>query len=154
MKNTFDDQERYKMVEIDGEMYRIEKFTARVGLKLARMLLAKIAPIIPLLGNEEEQDEPNEVNDNKLYAAVAAALDSLNDKDVDYLMNTCLRAVSKMLPAGPTAIIDANGFYGIPEVEYDLGLTIRLIVEAIKWGASDFFGEKGLSLKTLFQTGK
>ena len=154
MKNTFDDQYLYKMVEIDGEMYRIEKFTARVGLKLARLMLAKIAPIIPLLGNEEGEDEPNEVNDSKLYAAVAAALESLNDKDVDYLMNTCLRAVSKMLPAGPTAIIDANGFYGIPEVEYDLGLTVRLIVEAIKWGASDFFGEKGLSLKTLFQTGK
>ena len=154
MKNTFDDQELYKMVEIDGEMYRIEKFTARVGVKLARMLLAKIAPIIPLLGNEEGEEEPSEADDNKLYAAVAAALDSLNDKDVDYLLNTCLRAVSKMLPAGPTAIIDANGFYGIPEVEYDLGLTIRLIVEAIKWGASDFFGEKGLSLKTLFQTGK
>lgn len=154
MKNVFENQELYKMVEINGEMYRIEKFTARVGLKLARLLLAKIAPIIPLLGNEEGEEEPAEADDNKLYAAVAAALESLNDRDVDYLLNTCLRAVSKMLPAGPTAIIDANGFYGIPEVEYDLGLTIRLIVEAIKWGAGDFFGEKGLSLKTLFQAGK
>lgn len=162
--------ERIKTIEINGDMYQIQKFTARDGLKLARLVLAKIAPIIPLLSEDdkkqavkaakaggkksEETTTPN-VDDQAVYSAVTVALDHLDDKDMDYLMDKCLRVCSKVLPAGPMPIIDENGYYGIPEAEYDMALTVRLIVEAIKWGAADFFGEKGLDLKALLnQIGK
>jgi hypothetical protein len=149
MKSFPLNDEIFKMVQIGEDTYRIQKFTARDGLKLARMVLAKIAPIIPLL-KDMKTDGEDDGEDNFDYNAVSVALDGLNDQDMDYLMNKCLRVCCKMLPAGPQAVIDENGNYGIPEAEYDMGLTVRLVVEAIRWGASDFFGGKGLDLKALF----
>ena len=143
------DADIFKTVEIKGDQYRIQKFTARDGLKLARLVLAKAAPIIPMLGNIESAD------DSGLYKAIGEVLENLDEKDMDLLMDKCLRVCSKILPAGPQPIIDENGFYGIPELEYDMGLTLRLIVEAIRWGAADFFGENGLDLSNLMgQAGK
>ena len=91
----------------------------------------------------------------KHNAMADRVLENLDDKDMDLLIDKCLRVCSKMLPAGPEPVMDANGNYGIPEVEYDMALTIRLIVEAIRWGASDFFGGNGLDLSSLMgQAGK
>ena len=151
MKNVFDSQDLFKTVEIKGDTYRIQKFTAKDGLKLARLVLAKIAPLIPLLPEKpDEAGTPGaSMDDESIYKAVSVALNGMEDNDVDYLTDKCLRVCCKMLPAGPTPIIDENGYYGIPEVEYDIELTIRLIVEAIKWGASDFFGGSGFDLKAL-----
>lgn len=158
MKSFPVNDEIYKMVQIGDDTYRIQKFTARDGLKLGRLVLAKIAPIIPMLKDVKNDDEGNgeDDGDDKFdYSAVSVALDGLNDQDMDYLINKCLGVCCKMLPAGPQAVLDGNGNYGIPEVEYDMGLTIRLVVEAIRWGASDFFAGKGLDLKALFnQVGK
>lgn len=151
MKNVFDSQDLFKMVEIKGDTYRIQKFTAKDGLKLARLVLAKIVPLIPLLPEKpDEAGTPGaSMDDESIYKAVSVALNGMEDNDVDYLTDKCLRVCCKMLPAGPTPIIDENGYYGIPEVEYDIELTIRLIVEAIKWGASDFFDVSGFDLKAL-----
>ena len=156
--------ELFKAVEINGETYQIKKFSARDGLKIGRLVLAKVAPIIPYLsdGKEAAERKPTkaakenempqvDMDDAALYKAVALTLDSLNDKDMAYLIDKCLRTCSKLLPAGPMPVIDENGYYGIPEVEYDMGLTISLVVEAIKWGASDFFDGKGFNLKALFK---
>lgn len=151
MKNVFDSQDLFKTVEIKGDTYRIQKFTAKDGLKLARLVLAKIAPLIPLLPEKpDEAGNPGAaMDDDATFKAVSIALNGMEDNDVDYLADKCLRVCCKMLPAGPTPIIDENGYYGIPEVEYDIELTIRLIVEAIKWGASDFFDGSGFDLKAL-----
>ena len=167
MKNyAMENDELYTTVEIGGDTYRIQKFTARDGLKLARLVLAKIAPIVPLLPEHPEKPEAQQVkgadkqttkpkaadvdvDSKEFYSAVSLALDSLDDKDMDYLMDKCLRVCCKMLPAGPTPIIDEFGHYAIPEVEYDMTLTLQLVVSAIKWGASDFFAESGFDLKAL-----
>ena len=42
-------------------------------------------------------------------------------------------------------------YYGVDDVEYDMGLTIRLCYEAIKWGAADFFGGKDSPLRQLMK---
>lgn len=151
MKNVFDSQDLFKTVEIKGDTYRIQKFTAKDGLKLARLVLAKIAPLIPFLPEKpDEAGNPGAaMDDESIFKAVSIALNGMEDNDVDYLTDKCLRVCCKILPAGPMPIIDENGYYGIPEVEYDIELTIRLIVEAIKWGAFDFFDGNGFDLKAL-----
>lgn len=130
----------YTNIEIDGVSYSIKKFTAKTGLKMARLVLAKLAPIIPML-------DPDASTDDKLYETLAKIFDSLSDADIDNIVDKCLRECYVILPAGPQPIIDETGHYGIEDVEHDLMLTLRLCFEAIKWGASDFFGEKSSALK-------
>lgn len=130
----------YTNIEIDGVSYSIKKFTAKTGLKMARLVLAKLAPIIPML-------DPGASTDDKLYETLAEIFDSLSDADIDNIVDKCLRECYVILPAGPQPIIDETGHYGVEDVEHDLMLTLRLCFEAIKWGASDFFGEKSSALK-------
>lgn len=129
-------------IEIDGVSYSIKKFTAKTGLKMARLVLSKMAPILPLLDQEASTED-------KLFSALSEVLDSMSDADIDDLVNKCLRVCYVTLPAGLQPIIDETGHYGVEDVEYDMVLTLRLCFEAIKWGASDFFGEKGSALKSL-----
>lgn len=130
----------YTNIEIDGVSYSIKKFTAKTGLKMARLVLAKLAPIIPML-------DPDASTEDKLYETLADIFDSLSDADIDDIVDKCLRVCYVPLAAGLQPIIDETGHYGVEDVEHDLMLTLRLCFEAIKWGASDFFGEKSSALK-------
>ncbi len=138
------DSDILKSVTIGEDVYVIKKFTAKTGAKIARMVLAKAVPLIPLLGDDSEKADGDEV-----YSLVGEVFSSLSDDDLDGLIDKCLRSCFKQLPAGLQPIIDATGNYGVPDVEYDLLLTLRLCFEAIKWGASDFFGASGSILSRL-----
>ena len=139
MSNT----ELFNRVTIKDQDYIIQKFDARTGLKLARLIMAKAQPLIPLLA--EQKDGPSAMG---TYDAVFAILGHLTDEDIDALVDKCLRVcyVSDDIN-GLTPIMDRAGNYNIGGVEYDLALTLMLCFEAIKWGASDFFGEKSSALK-------
>ena len=143
-----------KSVTIKDDVYVIKKFDAKTGLKIARLVVAKAAPILPFLKvdtengeNAKEQTEAilDRKNSDQVYEMVGRIMESLSDEDMDSLIDKCLRVCSKQLPAGLQPVIDTLGNYGIPDVEYDLPLTIKLVFEAISWGASDFFGGKALA---------
>lgn len=151
--------EIYTNVVIDGKTYSIKRFDAKTGLKLARFLIAKAAPIIPLLDPAENAAAKKARSAAKnesvtppddLYEIVGKVFDTLSDEDVDMLVDKCLRVCYLNLPGGPQAVIDEMGHYGVEDVEYDIPLTVRLCFEAIKWGASDFFGENS-SLSSLLK---
>ena len=126
----------FKNIEIDGERYFIKKFDAMTGLQIARLLLAKAAPIVPLI------EKVGSVEGEAAFAAIGGVLETLSDDDMKGLVQKCLRVCSRIMPAGPQQIMDDRGNYGGEDVEYDFLLVIKLCVEAIKWGASDFFGGK------------
>ncbi len=152
----------FTTVTIGDSQYSIKKFDAKTGLKIARMVIAKAAPLIPLLEKAESKtDKPDKnvkpvkpgksvktdkADDSAIYEAVGSILNTLSDADVDDLVDKCLRVCYLNLPAGLAAVIDETGHYGVEDVEYDMALTIRLCIEAIKWGASDFFGGKDSAL--------
>lgn len=132
------------IVVVNGEEYQVTKFTAVTGLQIARLVLAKFAPIIPLVsgkGNMGTED---------MLAIVGSAIESVSDDDIEVLVKKCLRVCKKKLKSGHVACIDENGNYGIEGLEHDLITTIMLVVEAIKWGAGDFFGEKASALLQQF----
>lgn len=137
----------YTSVSIGDTEYSIKKFDAKTGLKLARMVIAKAAPLIPLLTEGDDGKgkkngkKPSITEDDRLYSAVGTILNGLSDDDMDMIVDKCLRVCSVKLPAGPQSVIDENGNYGIEGIEYDMALTLRLCFEAIKWGAADFFAE-------------
>lgn len=149
----------YTSVTIGETEYSIKRFDAKTGLKLARLVISKAAPIIPLLetitadtdkDKEKDKGDKKPEENAKIYEAVGAVLETLSDEDLDNLVDKCLRVCYANLPAGMQPVIDETGNYGVDNVEYDMGLTLRLCFEAIKWGASDFFGGKN-SLSGLFK---
>ena len=141
----------FTAVTIGEDTYLIKKFDAKTGLKLARLVISKAAPLIPLLdkiaGSPKQDDEQTKQNaavanmeDDQLYEAVGAVLEKLEDDDLDALVDKCLRVCYADLPAGKQPVMDESGHYGVEGVEYDMALTLRLCYEAIRWGAADFFG--------------
>lgn len=128
--------DRFKTVEIDGSEYVIEKFDAMTGLKLARFLLSKLMPILPVVLRDGE-----EVNDLLLYEVLGEVLESVDEKELETVVSHCLRACSVNLPAGRQKIMDEFGHYGVDGVEYDMKLVVQLCVQALLFGAADFFSE-------------
>lgn len=160
----------YTDVQVGESTYTIKRFDAKTGLKMARLVIAKAAPLIPLLdkitggaeqpetsGKKKTKQNAPVVNadDEQIYNAVGVLLDNLSDNDLDEIIDKCLRVCYVRLPAGLQPVIDETGNYGVEGIEYDMGLTLRLCFEAIKWGAADFFAGNA-SLLNLFQksTGK
>lgn len=150
----------YNKVTINDQEYVIKKFDAMTGLKLARLVIAKAIPIIPLLdiGDDKEDGQKDGkktakdvANDERIYTVVGEVLGTMSDADIDDLVKKCLSVCYVDLPAGMQPIIDETGHYGVEDVEYDMGLTIRLCYEAIKWGAADFFGGKDSPLRQLMK---
>ena len=139
--------ELYTNVTIDGAEYAIKKFTAKTGLKMARLILSKAAPIIPMIDDEDKSSlDKGQKGSNDIYKLVGSVLETLSDDDLDNVVDKCLRVCYAKLPAGLQPIIDETGHYGIPDIEYDMALCLKLCFEAIKWGASDFFdGKSSLS---------
>lgn len=151
----------FNKVTINDQEYVIRKFDAMTGLKLARLVIAKAAPIIPLLDIGDDQKDGQKdgqkktaqdiANDERIYTVVGEVLGTMSDADIDDLVKKCLSVCFVDLPAGMQPIIDETGHYGVEDVEYDMALTIRLCYEAIKWGAADFFGGKNSPLSLLMK---
>ena len=138
----------YNKVTIKSQDYIIQKFDAKTGLKMARLVMAKAEPLLPLLAAQEKDDK--KLSESGTYQAVFAILSQMTDEDIDSLVDKCLRVCYVDLPAGRQPVIDETGHYGVEDVEYDIFVTLMLCYEAIKWGASGFFDEKSL-LSSLFQ---
>lgn len=132
-----------KTVTIDEREFAIRKFDAKTGLKMARFVIAKMAPLIPMLDKIDELDEDDTEG---IYELVSAVVGNLEDNDIDYLVDRSLSVISENLPAGQARVLDETGHYGVAGVEDDPILTLVLCYHAIAWGASAFFGGKNSTL--------
>lgn len=161
----------YTNVTIEERNFSIMKFDARTGLKMARLLLAKIAPLLPYINadegeengakaDEQKREEAKAVkalaasfkvkmdkdNEQGLFSTVGVLLEKLDDDTIDYIIDKCLTHCFELLPAGQQPVLYPSGIYGVEGVKESITLTVRLCYEAIKWGASDFFGGKNSAL--------
>ena len=132
-----------KTVTIDDRVFVIRKFDAKTGLKMARFIIAKMAPLIPML---DKIDEIEKTDTEGIYDLVSTVIGNLDDKDIDYLVDRSLSVISENLPAGQARVLDDMGHYGVAGVEDDPILTLVLCYHAIAWGASAFFGGKNSNL--------
>lgn len=150
-----------KNIEVEGRRFVVKKYTARDGLKVAKLILAKIIPIfqdfVPLIkkmtdskkspiklqtsGNDTNASSEmvSEVIDNFSLDTIAAALDKISEEDFDFIVTKSLKSISEVLPAGEAPVMYDNGVYGVEGIEYDTILVLRLTCEAVMWSCGDFF---------------
>lgn len=98
--------------------FRLEKLDAFSGARLLKFL--------SLTKSEDLQD----------------LLFGLQDADRDALMRSCLHSVFALLPAGPARVLDGD-CWGVPDLEFDAFLCLRLTLEVIAWTLEGFFQESG-----------
>lgn len=153
-----------KNVEIEDRRFVVKKYTAMDGLKVAKLILAKVIPVfqdfMPLLKNrqngelkaEAESNMIAEVVENFSLDTVAAALEKISGDDFDYIVSKSLQSITEVLPAGESPVMYANGTFGVENVEYDPILVLRLTCEAVMWSCGDFFDGNRLTsvMKPLF----
>lgn len=155
-----------KTIEVEDRKFVIKKYTAMDGLKIAKLLLAKVIPmfqdLVPLIKSmvgSEGEDRGIDVEsavENLSLDTIAAALDKITGADFDYIVMKSLQAVSEVLPAGEAPVMYSNGTFGVENIEYDVILTLRLTCEAVMWGCGDFFDGNRLTsvMKPLFSGSK
>lgn len=143
---------QYKVISC--RRFKVQKYPALDGLKIAKVFLAKILPVfqtfIPLIGEARKVGKDGNgrsVLDNMLdnlgqylsMDGIADTLDKIAPEDLDYIMQMSLRNVFEVLPAGDSQVLNPDGTYGVMDVEYDPMLVLRLVCEVVMWGIGDFF---------------
>jgi len=150
-----------KNIELDGRAWQLRKFTAMDGIKLGKMIVGRLVPIVEGLIKDGNIDTAKSITssltqidgdllENIPIGKISELLNQISDDDLDYIKNKCFCNISEMLGGGATQILSANGFYQIPDVEYDPQLFVMLLWEQLKFGLSDFFD--GNRWKSFFPT--
>lgn len=121
-----------KQMDINGQMWKIDKLSAYDGAYLGYILLNNALPPMvsqALGGNMEE---------------VTSSGAPMSKAQFRQMMQDLLRVTAKKMPAGWIQSVDEMGNFQLPELETDLVLCIRLVVEVIRFNFTDFFADGGL----------
>lgn len=138
--------ERYQEVEISGELYRVSKMDAFAASALLKFLVEKCMPIFQALMdvNGEGEEGEDEIRVGALFKVLPPLLAQIDDKDLEGLMKRCLRYSEKKLKAGWQQVWDGKD-WGVEDIEYDVNVCLSLVVNAMMFNISGFFGESGLT---------
>ena len=105
--------------------FRISKLDAFSGARLLKLLSA--------YQDESESSESFSLSD---------FLFSLPDEDFDRVMKICLSHAEIQLPAGFIPVY-REGCWGLPDLEYEMVVCLKLTLEVMAWSLEGFFPETG-----------
>jgi hypothetical protein len=133
-----------KTIEVEGRRFVVTKYTAIDGFNIAKLLLAKIMPafqsFLPLLkqGFANADNLSDAIMENLSLDEIGGILAKMSESESKYVITKSLQRVEEQLKAGGAPVMDANGAYGVLDIEYDILLVLRLTCEAVLFGCSDF----------------
>lgn len=142
-----------KTIEVEERKFTVKKYTATDGLKIAKVLIAKILPVfqsfMPLIGEAQKggasvESVLSKLGDYLSLDTISETLDKISPADFDYILQKSLQSAYEVLPAGDAQVMNDNGTYGVLDMEYDPLLVLRLVCEVVMWGIGDFFDGKRL----------
>jgi hypothetical protein len=123
-----------KIIEIDDRKFELRKMDAKAALKVAKLIVSKIMPI----ADAAVASSGFGLNDIRL-SSVSKALDAMTDDELDKIIDIALRHCYEVLRAGAVQIYNANGTYGVENIENDPLLVLRLTIESAAWSIGSFF---------------
>ena len=115
-------------VEDQPREFRLKKLDAFSGAFLLRVLLKHLPE-----GKASRVDAQELVN---------LIITELSEEELRSLMTACLNHTEVMLGAGPQPVMMKTE-WGYPELEYDTGNCLKLMIESALWTLSGFFAESG-----------
>lgn len=136
-----------KEVEIQGRKFRISALDAQTGSYLLFTVFEKMLP-----SGVEQQVMSTIRGEGKDPEMILPSGRTLMTKAEFFsFQRDCLSAVAEILPGRDAPILNANGSWGVPDV--NVKLAILLTAHALLFNIADFFDEDGLKdLMTLAGT--
>jgi hypothetical protein len=130
----------FKDVDIKDRKFRVTKFDARTGSKVAFKLVNVVGNVV---GDVLGSTKPEEISLD--FAKIGGALASISDTDFDYIQDACLKVTSEHLGAGLTPILNDNGSFAVLGLDHDTATVLALTVHALVFNVMDFFAESPLA---------
>lgn len=129
-----------KIVEIKGRKFKVKAFDAMTGSYIAFTLFEKMLPM-----NVEDQVMATlqaEGSDPRMMMPQGRTL--LTKGEFYSFMKDCLSVVYEVLPGRDAPVLNANGSWGIQDIQNDTMLALMLVINALSFNVSDFFTGDGL----------
>ena len=123
--------ERQTEIELEDRRFVLHKLPAARSFGLLAEILTKALPV-SLIGGALEDFVPAGLLN-------AAGKQPITAEELEALQLKLLQGVEEILPAGPTAILDSQGHFKVPDLEDDMLLFGQLLVKAVGWQYKDFF---------------
>ena len=123
--------ERQTEIELEGHRFVLHKLPAARSFGLLVEILTKALPVSLISGALEDFVPAGLLN--------AAGKQPVTAEELEALQLKLLQGVEEILPAGPTAILDSQGHFKVPDLEDDMLVFGQLLVKAVGWQYKDFF---------------
>ena len=123
--------ERQTEIELEGRQFILHKLPAAKSFALLVEILTKALPISLISGALDDFVPAGVLN--------AAGKQPVTAEELESLQLKLLQGVVEVLPAGPTAILDSQGHFKVPDLEDDMLLFGQLLVKTVGWQYKDFF---------------
>jgi len=150
-------KENYKVVEltIDGEQmtFRVDKLNALDGMYLLKFVTEKVTPALGEAIDHAQEIDAGGLSVRMLMNILPKMLREFSREELNEVSVLCLQHVFALLPAGYQQVMDANGHFGVAEVETSVSACLQLLYESIVLNCAGFFEESGLLSKLGIQVG-
>lgn len=123
--------ERQTEIELEGRQFILHKLPAAKSFALLVEILTKALPISLISSALDDLVPAGVLN--------AAGKQPVTAEELEALQLKLLQGVEEVLPAGPTAIVDSQGHFKVPDLEDDMLLFGQLLVKAVGWQYKNFF---------------
>lgn len=123
--------ERQKQIELEGRQFILHKLPAAKSYALLVEMLTKALPIGLISGALEDFVPAGVLS--------AAGKQQVTAEEIEALQLKLLQGVEEVLLAGPTAILDSQGHFKVPDLEDDMILFGQLLAKTVGFQYKDFF---------------
>lgn len=141
------ERELEKIVELNGEKYRVRKMDVISGTYLMKFLTQKLMPIFTrmdeLFGEKKPEKqrgakEAQDTGEATFLSMIPQFLDEITEEDLHRLIVKCLNYADKSLPAGWQPVM-VREEYGIQGIEYEMDTCLMLCYHCIAFNCGGFF---------------
>ena len=123
-------------LKIGEQMYRSGRLSAFQQLHIARRMAPFLGRLAAMDGRDAGKDSA------AIVADIAGAVATLNDEDVEYILNVCLEVTERRQPGGSWAPLRRKGATMFGDVSLPAMLSIAS--EVIRENLADFFSDPAL----------
>lgn len=141
------ERELEKIVELNGEKYRVRKMDVISGTYLLKFLMQKLMPIFSQMDELFGEKKPakkrgakdvQDTGEAAFLSMIPKLLDEITEEDLHRLIVKCLNYADKSLPAGWQPIM-VREEYGIQGIEYEMDTCLMLCYHCIAFNCGGFF---------------
>lgn len=129
-----------KVVEIQGRKFKIKAFDAMTGSYIAFTLFEKMMP----MGMEDKVMATLQAEGKSPDLVMPQSRALMTKGEFFAFQRDCLSVCYEVLPGRDAPILNANGSWGVPDVENNTMLVIVLTINALAFNVADFFTGNGL----------